>query len=87
MNNAAISSFQRGQFTSFVHVRGSIPVFWSQDPKAVPKPPITIDMIDPFASVASRHFNQLFHRFGAPIIVLNLVKVYKLKNTPTKKQR
>lgn len=40
VHNASISSFQKGCFTSFVHTRGSIPLFWSQDPKAVPKPPI-----------------------------------------------
>lgn len=34
------SSFDKGYFTSFVHCRGSIPLFWSQDPKQVPKPPI-----------------------------------------------
>ena len=60
---------------SFVFCRGSIPLFWSQDPKQVPKPPINIDAVDPFAIVAARHFKQLMKRFGAPIIVLNLVKV------------
>lgn len=40
VHNGSISSFERGYFTSFVHTRGSIPCFWSQDPKAVPKPPI-----------------------------------------------
>jgi len=79
VHNALISSFQKGFYTSFVHVRGSIPLFWSQDPKAVPKPPINIDIVDPFATVAARHFRQLFSRFGAPMIILNLVKIREKK--------
>jgi hypothetical protein len=41
VHNGCISSFEKGYFTSFVHMRGSIPLFWSQDPKVMPKPPIT----------------------------------------------
>lgn len=79
VHNASISSFQKGYYTSFVHLRGSIPLFWSQDPKAVPKPPITIDITDPFATVAARHFKQLMCRFGAPLVILNLVKIREKK--------
>jgi hypothetical protein len=75
VHNASISSFKKGFFTSFVHTRGSIPLYWSQDPKQVPKPPINIDFVDPFATIAARHFEQLLSRFGAPILILNLVKV------------
>ena len=79
VHNAHISSFLKGWFTSFVHIRGSIPLLWSQDPKQVPKPPINIDIYDPFSSVAAAHFQRLFHRHGAPIIVLNLVKMREKK--------
>lgn len=79
VHNASVSSFEKGFYTSFVHTRGSIPLFWSQDPKAVPKPPINIDIVDPFATVASRHFKLLMHRFGAPLIILNLVKIREKK--------
>ncbi|RNA31050.1 Polyphosphoinositide phosphatase [Brachionus plicatilis] len=79
VHNGSISSFEKGYFTSFVHTRGSIPCFWSQDPKAVPKPPIVIGNVDPFATVAARHFKQLFSRFGAPVIILNLVKMREKK--------
>ena len=43
----------------------------------MPKPPIIIDIVDPFATVAAKHFKQLIQRFGAPILVLNLVKMQK----------
>jgi phosphatidylinositol 3,5-bisphosphate 5-phosphatase len=38
------------------------------------KPSINIDLLDPFYSSAGKHFNNLFERYGSPIIVLNLVK-------------
>ncbi|KAI9007733.1 SacI homology domain-containing protein [Hyaloraphidium curvatum] len=62
-------------FTSFVQHRGSIPLFWSQDTSNLaPKPPIEINYRDPFYSAAALHFDMLFRRYGAPVIVLNLVK-------------
>lgn len=42
--------------------------------KMVAKPAITIDFCDPFAETAGAHFNELLKRYGAPIIILNLVK-------------
>ncbi|XP_018336743.1 polyphosphoinositide phosphatase isoform X2 [Agrilus planipennis] len=48
---------------------------WSQDiGKMVAKPAITIDLYDPYAETAGAHFNDLLKRYGAPIIILNLVK-------------
>ena len=35
-----LSSLGKSHFTSYVQLRGSVPAFWSQDPKQVPKPPI-----------------------------------------------
>lgn len=40
----------------------------------VGKPAITIDFYDPFAETAGAHFNDLLKRYGAPIVILNLVK-------------
>ena len=51
--DAAVSSFARGNYTSFVQMRGSIPAHWSQDvSKMVPKPPIGLDLADPYAEAA-----------------------------------
>ncbi|KXS17766.1 hypothetical protein M427DRAFT_96707 [Gonapodya prolifera JEL478] len=62
-------------YTSFVQHRGSIPLFWSQDTTSMaPKPPIELTVIDPYFSAAALHFDEMFKRYGAPIIVLNLVK-------------
>ncbi|UKZ64641.1 uncharacterized protein TrAtP1_005852 [Trichoderma atroviride] len=63
------------QYTSYVQHRGSIPLYWTQDNTGVtPKPPIELNLIDPFYSAAALHFNNLFERYGAPIYVLNLIK-------------
>ncbi|PNP41279.1 hypothetical protein TGAMA5MH_07151 [Trichoderma gamsii] len=63
------------QYTSYVQHRGSIPLYWTQDNTGVtPKPPIELNLIDPFYSAAALHFDNLFERYGAPIYVLNLIK-------------
>ena len=71
-------NFNTGKFSSFVHIRGSIPSHWSQDISSkmvTPKPQISIDIVDPFSVAAGKHFNQLLARYGSPVIVLNLVKM------------
>ncbi|CAF1252025.1 unnamed protein product [Rotaria magnacalcarata] len=40
LHDASLSSLGKSHFTSYVQLRGSVPAFWSQDPKQVPKPPI-----------------------------------------------
>lgn len=67
--------FANPNYTSYVQHRGSIPLFWSQDNTGVtPKPPIELNLVDPFYSPAALHFDNLFERYGAPIYVLDLVK-------------
>ncbi|KAI0651286.1 SacI homology domain-containing protein [Trametes meyenii] len=62
-------------YTSYVQYRGSIPVFWTQEVTSmVPKPPIEIPVMDPFYTAAARHFDDLFRRYGSPIMILNLIK-------------
>lgn len=67
--------FANPNFTSYVQHRGSIPLYWTQDNTGVtPKPPIELNLVDPFYSAAALHFDDLFQRYGAPVYVLNLVK-------------
>ena len=40
-----------------------------------PDPNFTVDVVDPFFSAAALHFDDMFKRYGAPIVVLNLIKV------------
>ncbi|KAH0834053.1 putative polyphosphoinositide phosphatase [Lanmaoa asiatica] len=61
--------------TMLLQYRGSIPIYWTQDTTTMsPRPPIEINVIDPFYTAASRHFDNLFARYGAPIFILNLIK-------------
>lgn len=66
--------FNNPRYTSFVQHRGSIPLYWTQDLNKLPKPPIEINLSDPFYQSSSLHFDDLFRRYGSPIIILNLIK-------------
>ncbi|KAF2488097.1 SacI homology domain-containing protein [Neohortaea acidophila] len=62
-------------YTSFVHHRGSIPLYWTQDNSGVtPKPAIDLHLQDPFYQPAALHFDNMFERYGCPVYVLNLIK-------------
>ncbi|CAL1195807.1 unnamed protein product [Candida parapsilosis] len=66
--------YSNPRYTSFVQHRGSIPLYWTQDMNKLPKPPIQINLSDPFYQSAALHFDNLFYRYGSPIIILNLIK-------------
>ncbi|XP_043259095.1 polyphosphoinositide phosphatase isoform X2 [Colletes gigas] len=75
VHDSGVSSLNKGRFSSFVQMRGSVPGHWSQYvSKMVPKPTIACDLADPYVETAGAHFNQLLKRYGSPIIILNLVK-------------
>jgi SacI homology domain len=64
-----------GRYTSYVQVRASIPLFWSQDSSPViAKPKIVVQRYDPMHLATRRHFEDLFGRYGSPIMVVNLVR-------------
>jgi hypothetical protein len=59
-------------------MRGSIPTYWHQETSVtMPKPPILLNRIDPDYLATQEHFADLFKRYGAPIIVLDLVKQHE----------
>lgn len=62
------------RYTSFVQHRGSIPLYWTQDLNRLPKPPIEINLSDPYYQSSAIHFNDLFQRYGLPVVILNLIK-------------
>ncbi|KAG8749234.1 phosphatidylinositol-3,5-bisphosphate 5-phosphatase [Serendipita sp. 396] len=63
------------RYTSYVQHRGSIPIYWAQDASGVnPKPPVEIAISDPYYVAAGKHFDNLFERYGIPLIILNLIK-------------
>ncbi|XP_053397706.1 polyphosphoinositide phosphatase-like isoform X2 [Mercenaria mercenaria] len=73
--DTSVTHLHKSKITSFVQMRGSIPVYWSQDiSKMVPKPVIQLDQRDPYFATAGIHFNKCLYRYGAPVLLLNLVK-------------
>jgi hypothetical protein len=43
----------------------------------MPKPPILVNRVDPSYLATQEHFADLFRRYGAPVIVLDLVKQWE----------
>ncbi|CAN6475704.1 unnamed protein product [Victoria cruziana] len=65
----------KGKMSSVVQMRGSIPLFWSQETSRFsPKPDIILQRYDPTYQATKLHFEDLACRYGNPIIVLNLIK-------------
>ncbi|BAU01596.1 hypothetical protein VIGAN_11086200 [Vigna angularis var. angularis] len=65
----------KGKMSSVVQMRGSIPLFWSQEASRFsPKPDIILQRYDPTYEATKLHFEDLAKRYGNPIIVLNLIK-------------
>nr|GEV70849.1 phosphoinositide phosphatase SAC1 [Tanacetum cinerariifolium] len=61
--------------SSVVQMRGSIPLFWSQEASRFsPKPDIILQRYDPTYEATKLHFEDLEKRYDNPIIVLNLIK-------------
>ncbi|WOL18777.1 phosphoinositide phosphatase SAC1 [Canna indica] len=67
-----------GKMSSVVQMRGSIPLFWSQEASRFsPKPDIVLQRYDPTYQSTKLHFEDLAKRYGNPIIVLNLIKTFE----------
>ncbi|EOY17293.1 Phosphoinositide phosphatase family protein isoform 1 [Theobroma cacao] len=65
----------KGKMSSIVQMRGSIPLFWSQEASRFsPKPDIILQRYDPTYQATKLHFEDLANRYGNPIIVLTLIK-------------
>nr|CAB3479686.1 unnamed protein product [Digitaria exilis] len=70
----------KGRMSAVVQMRGSIPLFWSQEASRLsPKPDIfghftPVQRYDPTYEATKKHFDDLAQRYGHPIIILNLIK-------------
>ncbi|KAI6242595.1 SAC domain-containing protein [Aphelenchoides fujianensis] len=69
-------SLETGRFVGHVQVRGSVPLFWSQDIASggvvVGKPPIFFDLVEPHALATARHFRDLRRKYGHPLMIAQL---------------
>ncbi|KAG5503421.1 hypothetical protein JKF63_05560 [Porcisia hertigi] len=71
------STFTAGALSSYIQLRGSVPVRWYHPPTAsrlLPKPPIVIGPHDSQWSETCLHFQKLVEQYGCPIIVHDLLK-------------
>lgn len=60
--------------SSFVQVRGSIPLPWGHANLMAPKPDIVLGPRDPDYARTARHFDDLARRYGEPLVCLSLIK-------------
>ncbi|KAG5503975.1 hypothetical protein GH5_04834 [Leishmania sp. Ghana 2012 LV757] len=71
------STFTVGALSSYVQLRGSVPVRWYHPPTAsrlLPKPPIVIGPHDSQWSETCLHFQHLLEQYGSPIFAHDLLK-------------
>ncbi|WIA12381.1 hypothetical protein OEZ85_012427 [Tetradesmus obliquus] len=62
-------------WSAMVQVRGSVPLFWSQQTTALsPKPDILLQQFDPVYEKTAAHFADMRRRYGDPIMALNLLR-------------
>lgn len=67
-----------GPMSSFVQVRGSIPLFWCQEPNPViPPPAIILNQNDFLREGTRKHIADLFQRYGNPLILISLLRYQK----------
>ncbi|OIW04539.1 hypothetical protein TanjilG_13921 [Lupinus angustifolius] len=72
------------QISSVVQIRGSIPLFWSQEASPLNlKPGIILSKKDQNFEATRLHFDNLVNRYGNPIIILNLIKTFEKKPRET----
>ena len=65
--------------SSFIHMRGSVPIYWSQKQTSLfPNPDIAVNLTDFRFDATKRHFSLLTERYGHPCIVCNLTKTKEI---------
>ena len=75
MEEVSTTWTDRPKISSYIQIRGSIPIFWYQNQSSFfTKPPIHINLSDIKFDATKRHFAILVERYGHPCIVCNLTK-------------
>ncbi len=82
--NGVCGDSVEGSYTAHVQLRASIPLFWTQESNAmIAKPAIVVQKVDPLHVTTRLHFEDLFKRYGAPVLALNLVKQHEKRARET----
>lgn len=70
--------YSQGNFSSYVQVRGSVPVRWYHPAAAaMPKPAIVLDRDSPFLDGTCQHFQELVADYGLPVVVMDYLKSHE----------
>ncbi len=78
LEEISTSCAEKPIISSYVHIRGSVPIQWHQEHmKIISLPSIVVNYSDIFFEKTKRHFYLLTKRYGTPIIVCNLTKKNK----------
>lgn len=73
--NCTVASKIKPLVSSYIQVRGSVPLFWFQEPSMLnPKPEIKIRDVDIRMVGANKHFSDMIGLYGQDIYCLNLMK-------------
>ena len=66
----------RPKISSYIQIRGSIPIYWFQKQiSPIKKPIIEVNLSDIRFEATKRHFASLLERYGHPCIAINLTKL------------
>ena len=66
----------RPKISSYIQIRGSIPIYWFQKQiSPIKKPIIEVNLSDIRFEATKRHFASLLERYGHPCIAINLTKI------------
>ena len=75
LHDRSQGSAREGAYTAYVTMRASIPVHWTQESNAIiAQPAIVMQKLDPLHLSTRRHVEDVWRRYGSPLLVLNLVK-------------
>jgi len=78
LEEISTSCAEKPIISSYVHIRGSVPIQWHQEHmKIISLPSIVVNYSDIFFEKTKRHFYLLTKRYGTPIIVCNLTRKKK----------
>ena len=75
LQECSTNSMEKPIISSYIHIRGSVPVRWYQEASSFfPKPLIKVNTSDVFFKKSRLHFNDLMSRYGYPVIAANLTR-------------
>ena len=67
---------------SFLQLRGSVPLSWTESPCLLPKPPLSLGPAARSAAACRAHIASLSSSYGSPLLLLSLLRKGKHREAP-----